>query len=170
MFRAFSRPSSGAQWLQWKPLVLPSYRGDSRAVFVFGPAGPNTKAARHEMSDVCYACHIRFVMFWKLCLKSLQYKNCSTLRDCVTPALRNDPKSEGSQAEWNYGLKSAVNCLYLKQHLVHLLYLSRYITFCYEFRRTSAPNSGSLIFNTLRTGSFKLFKRPFPGFLTILTL
>jgi hypothetical protein len=24
--------------------------------------------------------------------------------------------------------------------------------------------------NTLRTGSFKLFKRPFPGFLTILTL
>ena len=26
------------------------------------------------------------------------------------------------------------------------------------------------IFNTLRTGSFKLFKRPLPGFLTILTL
>jgi len=25
-------------------------------------------------------------------------------------------------------------------------------------------------FNTLRTGSFKFFKRPFPGFLTILTL
>ena len=36
MFRAFSRPSSGAQWLQWQPLVLPSYRGDSRAVFVVG--------------------------------------------------------------------------------------------------------------------------------------
>jgi hypothetical protein len=34
MFRAFSRPSSGAQWLQWQPLLLPSYRGDSRAVFV----------------------------------------------------------------------------------------------------------------------------------------
>ena len=33
MFRAFSRPSSGAQWLQWQPLVLPSYSGDSRAVF-----------------------------------------------------------------------------------------------------------------------------------------
>jgi len=29
MFRAFSRPSSGAQWLQWQPLVLSSYRGDS---------------------------------------------------------------------------------------------------------------------------------------------
>ena len=40
MFRAFSRPSSGAKWLQWQPLVLPSYRGDSRAVFVVGPAGP----------------------------------------------------------------------------------------------------------------------------------
>ena len=39
MFRAFSCPSSGAQWLQWQPLVLPSYRGDSRAVFVVGPAG-----------------------------------------------------------------------------------------------------------------------------------
>jgi hypothetical protein len=33
MFRAFSRPSSWAQWLQWQPLVLPSFRGDSRAVF-----------------------------------------------------------------------------------------------------------------------------------------
>ena len=32
MFRAFSRPSSGAQWLQWQLLVLPSYRGDSRAI------------------------------------------------------------------------------------------------------------------------------------------
>jgi hypothetical protein len=37
MFRAFSRPSSGAQWLQWQPLVLPSYRGDSRVVFMVGP-------------------------------------------------------------------------------------------------------------------------------------
>jgi len=30
--------------------------------------------------------------------------------------------------------------------------------------------SSSTLFNTLRTGSFKLFKRPFPEFLTILTL
>jgi hypothetical protein len=42
MFRAFSRTSSGAQSLQWQPLVLPSYRGDSRAVFVVGPAGKHT--------------------------------------------------------------------------------------------------------------------------------
>jgi hypothetical protein len=39
MFRAFSRPTSRAQWQQWQPLVLPSYRGDSSAVFVVGPAG-----------------------------------------------------------------------------------------------------------------------------------
>ena len=46
MFWAFSRPSSGAQWLQWQPLVLPSYRADSRAEFVVGPAGPTTNTAR----------------------------------------------------------------------------------------------------------------------------
>jgi hypothetical protein len=40
MFRAFSRPSSGAQWVQWEPLVLPSYRGDSRAVFGVGSGRP----------------------------------------------------------------------------------------------------------------------------------
>jgi hypothetical protein len=45
MFRAFFRPSSGAQWLQWQPLVLPLYRGDSRPVFVVGPAGPTTNTA-----------------------------------------------------------------------------------------------------------------------------
>ena len=38
MFRAFYRPSSGAQWLQWQPLVLPFYRGDSRTVFMVGLA------------------------------------------------------------------------------------------------------------------------------------
>jgi hypothetical protein len=56
MFRAFSLPSSGAQWFQWQPLVLPSYRGDSRAVFVVGPIirssmtavtiGPTTNTAQ----------------------------------------------------------------------------------------------------------------------------
>ena len=40
MFRAFSHPSSGAQLLRWQPLVLPSYRGDSRVVFVVGTAIP----------------------------------------------------------------------------------------------------------------------------------
>ena len=32
MFRASSRPSSGAQQLQYQPLVLPLERGDSSAV------------------------------------------------------------------------------------------------------------------------------------------
>ena len=32
MFRASSRPSSGAQQLQWQPLVLPLERGGSSAV------------------------------------------------------------------------------------------------------------------------------------------
>jgi hypothetical protein len=39
MFRASSRQSSGAQQLQWQPLVLPSERGDSSAVGRV-PAGP----------------------------------------------------------------------------------------------------------------------------------
>ena len=46
VFRAFSFQSSGAQWLQWQPLVFPSYRDDSRVVLVFGPAGPTTNTAR----------------------------------------------------------------------------------------------------------------------------
>jgi len=45
MFQAFSGPSSGAQWLQWQPLVLPTYHGDSRAVFVVWLAGPTTNTA-----------------------------------------------------------------------------------------------------------------------------
>jgi len=49
MFWAFSRPSSGAQWLQWQLQVLPSYRGDSRAVFVVGPVRTWTQHdCRHD--------------------------------------------------------------------------------------------------------------------------
>jgi len=51
MFRAFSRPSSGAKWLQWQPMVLPSYRGDSRVVFVVGPAG---RPARPRKQHDCH--------------------------------------------------------------------------------------------------------------------
>jgi hypothetical protein len=62
MFQAFSRPSSGAQWLQWQPLVLHSYRSDSRAVFVVGPAGPTTNTARltpryEGKTRGCYCSH-----------------------------------------------------------------------------------------------------------------
>jgi hypothetical protein len=53
MFRAFSRPWSGAQRLQLQPLVLPLYRGDSRAVFVVGPAGrPRTQHDCHHDTKV----------------------------------------------------------------------------------------------------------------------
>jgi hypothetical protein len=45
MFRVFSRPS-WAQRLQWQPLDLPSYHGDSCAVFIVGPAGPTMNTAR----------------------------------------------------------------------------------------------------------------------------
>jgi hypothetical protein len=34
--------------LQWQPLVLPSYRGDSRAVFVVGP----TRRRRKLLDDL----------------------------------------------------------------------------------------------------------------------
>jgi hypothetical protein len=65
IFRAFSRPSSGAQWLQWQPLVLPSYRGDSRAVFVVGPKRASQthtawyaiKNERLQMSHVTVSVH-----------------------------------------------------------------------------------------------------------------
>ena len=52
MFREFSRPSSGAQWLQWQPLVLPSYRGNSRAAFVVGPTRPRTQHDCHHDTKV----------------------------------------------------------------------------------------------------------------------
>jgi len=52
MFWAFSRPSLGVQWLQWQPLVLPSYRGDSRAVFVIGPARPRKQHDYHHDTKV----------------------------------------------------------------------------------------------------------------------
>jgi hypothetical protein len=42
--------------MQWQPLVLPSYRGDSCAVFVVGPAGrparPRTQRCYHHDTKV----------------------------------------------------------------------------------------------------------------------
>ena len=38
--------------MQWQPLVLPSYRGDSRAVFVIGPARPRTQHDCHYDTKV----------------------------------------------------------------------------------------------------------------------
>jgi hypothetical protein len=43
-------------------------------------------------------------------------------------------------------------------------------TFILYLSQRFVPHTVVNAFNTLRTGSFKLFKRPFPGFLTILNL
>ena len=42
--------------MQWQPLGLPSYRVDSRAVFVVGPAGPTTNrfSASQEISHILW--------------------------------------------------------------------------------------------------------------------
>ena len=45
-----------------------------------------------------------------------------------------------------------------------------YIYIIYHITSRNTYTSKIMTINTLRTGSFKLFKRPFPGFLTILTL
>ena len=95
MFRAFSRPSSGAQWLQWPPLVLPSYRGDSRAVFVVGPAGyhhdtkvyPEAATAVIELlmmggktPETCWAVNKRQDNKLKnCCIRLVIYLNCTMM-------------------------------------------------------------------------------------------
>jgi hypothetical protein len=52
MFRAFSRPSSGAQWLQWQPLILPSYRGDGGAMYMVRSADHDTKVKSEAATAV----------------------------------------------------------------------------------------------------------------------
>jgi hypothetical protein len=37
---------------QWQPLVLPLYRGDSRAVFMVGPPRPQTQHDCHHDTKV----------------------------------------------------------------------------------------------------------------------
>jgi hypothetical protein len=51
MFWAFSRPWSGAQWLQWQPLVSPSYRGDSRAVVGLASRPPRPRTLHDYPHD-----------------------------------------------------------------------------------------------------------------------
>ena len=58
--------------------------------------------------------------------------------------------------------------LFLFLLILLLLLLLLLDFFAFSVRKISATER--LFINTLRTGSFKLFKRPFPGFLTILTL
>ena len=67
MFREFSRPSSGAQRLQWQPLVLPSYRGDSRAV-VRGRAG--RPALQDNKLKNCCIWLVIYLNYTQLCVWS----------------------------------------------------------------------------------------------------
>jgi len=88
VFRAFSRPSSGAQWLQWQPLVLPSYRGNGRAVFVAGPAG-KTEAPTAviellmmggKMPGTCWAVNKHQDNKLKICcIRLVIYLNCAMM-------------------------------------------------------------------------------------------
>jgi hypothetical protein len=64
MFRAFYRPSSGAQRPQWQPLALPSYPGDSRAVFVVGPAGRPDHKHRSCVGTCCLT-----IMIYRVIIK-----------------------------------------------------------------------------------------------------
>jgi hypothetical protein len=84
----FSRPSSGAQWLQWLPLVLPSYRSDSRAVFVVGPdyecllttnvhgATTGRKHYTPEWPFLLFSCHLRHTSWQVLLVGDKDMANC----------------------------------------------------------------------------------------------
>jgi hypothetical protein len=63
--------------------------------------------------------------------------------------------------------KQIMQCPFM--HISPAFCQSNYITLSIPFSWTPLTNLCDS-FNTLRTGSFKLFKRPFLGFLTILTL
>ena len=67
MFRAFSHPSSGAHDCSSSLWFLPSFCGDSCAVFVVGPAGPTTNTARLSPQNEgktrgCYCSHELLMM------------------------------------------------------------------------------------------------------------
>jgi hypothetical protein len=102
MFWTLFHPSSKAQWLQWQPLLLPSYRGDSRAVFVVGPAGPTMKTARlssryegksrgchcshwapddgRKTPEICWAVNKRQDNKLKICcIRLMIYFNCTIM-------------------------------------------------------------------------------------------
>jgi hypothetical protein len=106
MFRAFSRPSSGTQWLQWQPLVLLSYRGHSRAV-VRGRAGRPAGRPDHEHSRAIATAVIELLMMggrtpetcWAVnkhqnnklenfCIWLVIYLNCTMMTDLQTLKIR----------------------------------------------------------------------------------
>jgi hypothetical protein len=89
MFRAFSRPSSGAQLLQGQPLVLPSYRGDGRAVFVVGPDGPTTNTARRYHHDTKVKPEAATAVIEFLMMGGKTPETCSTVNKRQDNKLKN---------------------------------------------------------------------------------
>jgi len=73
MFRAFSRLSSGAQWLQWQPLVLPSYRGDSRAVFVVETCWAVNKRQDNKLKIVGSGWRFIWIVRWCTDVQTLNF-------------------------------------------------------------------------------------------------
>jgi hypothetical protein len=67
-------PSSGAQWLQWKSLVVPLYRGDSRAVFGVGPAA---RLMGGKTPETCWAVNKRQDKMKNSCIRLVIYLNCT---------------------------------------------------------------------------------------------
>jgi hypothetical protein len=84
MFRAFSRPSSGAQWLQWQPLVLlsntarlsPRYEGKPEAatavieLLMMGGKTPETYWAVNKRQDN---------KLKNFCIRLVIYLNCTMM-------------------------------------------------------------------------------------------
>jgi len=98
MFRAFSRPSSGTQWLQWQPLVLPSYRGDSRAPRTQHDCHHNTKVKPEPTTaiiglltmgektpETCWAVNKREDnKLENCCIRLVIYLNCTVMMHGLT--------------------------------------------------------------------------------------
>jgi len=118
MFRAFSRPSSGAQWLQWQPLVLPSYPGDSRAVFVVGPAGPTTNTAcwavNKPQDNKLENCCIWLVIYLNCTmmhgLTNLKFKCYTTFKKTVIFPVHVRPFNANSSFSHNSQNRFPSNC------------------------------------------------------------
>ena len=106
------------------------------------------KGCRNKRSDCCVvrACLFREIlalMSGPLCAARVSACRCTLL----------------TVTEGHGGEKLAL-LLHIQELLIHI-----------SVQRQIVLAERCIVFvNTLRTGSFKLFKRPFPGFLTILTL
>jgi hypothetical protein len=59
--------------MQWQPLVLLSYRGDSRAVFVVGPVIRAVNKRHDNKLENCCIWLVIYLNWFVLCFKALCY-------------------------------------------------------------------------------------------------